>query len=104
MRMLLDIAEEQQSKNKIWVCFHTKNLVYFPQEKFFKLFHMLNLDDSANIESFFAPEEIGFTATEQSCVFSMGVVLMSLFLGEDCSDCYNYQNSTFCQSIFEDRV
>lgn len=29
---------------------------------------------------------------------------MSLFLGEDCSDCYNYQNFTFCQSIFEDRV
>jgi hypothetical protein len=29
---------------------------------------------------------------------------MSLFLGEDCSDCYNYQNFTFCESIFEDRV
>jgi len=34
----------------------------------------------------------------------MGVILMSLFLGEDCSDCYNYQNFTFCESIFVNRV
>jgi hypothetical protein len=102
--MLIDVVEEQLAKDKQWVGFHSKNLVYFPKEKTFKLYHLLPLDESAFTESFFAPEEAGQQANELSCVFSMGMVLLSLFLGEDSSDCYNFQNFTFCESIFEDRV
>jgi hypothetical protein len=59
VRLMLDMAEEQKNKNKLWVGFHTKSLVYFPREKTFKFFHLLSLDDSAFTESFFAPEEAG---------------------------------------------
>lgn len=80
LRLLIDIVEEQQAKNKQWTCFHSKNLIYFPTEKTYKLFHLLPLDDSSFSEAFFAPEEAGQHPTEQSCVFSMGMILLSLFL------------------------
>ena len=32
------------------------------------------------------------------------MVLLSALLKEDCSDCYNFQYLTFCQSLFEDKL
>jgi hypothetical protein len=98
---MINVVEEQREKNKLWVGFHTKNIVYFNKSKSFKYFFLYNFEESNYNEEFFAPEtasekEIG----EKDTVFSMGMVLLSLFLKEDCSDCYNYQNHTFCESIF----
>jgi hypothetical protein len=55
IKLMLDIVEEQREKSKLWITFHTKNLIYFPKEKTFKLFYLFNLDDSAFAESFFPP-------------------------------------------------
>ena len=43
------------------------------------------------------------TTSEDSTIFSIGMVLMSLLLAEDCSDCYNFQHFSFCRSLFEEK-
>ena len=71
--------------------------MHFSKSKSFKYFYLYNFDDTNINEEFFAPDTVaGMEADERGTVFSMGMVLMSLFLKDDCSDCYNYQNHTFC--------
>ena len=41
--------------------------------------------------------------SEDSTIFSIGMVLMSLLLSEDCSDCYDFRNFSFCRSLFEEK-
>ena len=46
---------------------------------------------------------LGSAMSEDSTIFSIGMVLMSLLLAEDCSDCYDFRHFSLCRSLFEEK-
>ncbi len=103
--MLIEAVEEHLNLTGEWINFHTSNLVYFRELKRFKFLFLPQFDGLQEREVFFDPytTQYSIKASENTTVFSIGMILLCLLLREDCSDCYNYHNLAFCWSIFEDK-
>lgn len=104
VKFLFEVTEEIFNFSGQWITFHTTNLVFFKKLSRFKYLFLPEFESFHEREAFFDPERISLGKhSESATIFSIGMVLMSLLLKEDCSDCYDFHSSTFCWSVFEEK-
>ena len=104
IKFLVEATQEHLNNSQEWIAFHPSNIVFFKNNRQFKYLYLPDLGYSHEKEVFFDPYSLQEgKITESTTVFSIGMILMSLLLKEDCSDCYDFQHFKFCWSSFEQK-
>jgi hypothetical protein len=106
VKFMLDAALELRGRGRKWIEFHPATIIHYASSNHYRFLALPHCLQAQQAESYFSPERYsGNTClSEQSTVFSIGMVLLSVLLREDCSDCYNQRTPAFCRSLFEHKL